>query len=1104
MTKSHSDKFNLTSLGSHLKWILGDLQKGEIYGLPESLFFRPREDDPFRLTRYGQVLETPIGVAAGPQTQLVQNIVSAWLTGARYLELKTIQVLDELEVTKPCIDMADEGYNCEWSQELKLDQSFDEYLNSFVILHILKDKLNIGRPGEAGFIFNLSAGYNLEGIQSPTVQRFFDRVGNCEKELAAKIEEAAAFYPKVRELNIPPRLSDNLTVSTMHGCPPDEVEKIGSYFINERGFHTTIKLNPTLIGPEALRSILNDKLGYQTWVPDEAFGHDLKYPDGVALIRNLTKQAQDKGVKFSIKLTNTLETQNQRQNLPKNESMVYMSGRSLHAISVNLAAKLRQEFDGELDISFSGGADYQNLPSLIACDLKPVTVSSDALRPGGYGRMSQYLETLGAAMKEAGAKNIPAFIAAKGRGQAKPALANLTAYAAEVLESPRYKKAAYVYKDGVKTKRPLPRFNCAAAPCMETCPASQDIPRYLNFTARGEYEQAYKTIVATNPFPNVQGAVCDHQCQFKCTRLNYDSPLKIREIKRFVAEQHKNGVGLSAGPANGLSVAVIGAGPAGLSAAHYLAIQGFKVEIFEAKDRAGGMAADAIPSFRLSDQSLTKDIDNILSLGVELHLERRVDAAGLGTLRRNYDYVYLAIGAQANTKLGIPGEDAAGVMDQLSFLSLVRRGRETGLGKQTIVLGAGNSAMDVARAARRLGSEVTIVYRRTRREMPADPDEIREALEEGVKLVELAAPEKITVKDGRVVGLTAVKMKLGEADASGRARPVKIEGSEFEIAADGVIVAIGQDLRLDAWPEKTLSMDPATGATQLAKVYTGGDAGRGASSLIQAIADGRTTAQAIAALAKTDGRLPLAPAEDRVLDAASLRHRQARRGEGPAPAHKAPAERLNFKLFTETYTEAQAKEEAARCLQCDLICNVCSTVCPNRANLAVAAADKKLVQPIQTAVADGKGGASIRTEGRQALDQAYQIVNLADFCNECGNCAAFCPTSGAPYLDKFRVHLSKASYDQGPDGFHFSSASLVLIKRAGSEATLKISENALRYEDGGLTVELDPASFEARQATLTDGRSEASLLPAAEAAVMWALMKDHPLFIRGADAGDHV
>ncbi|MDR2946306.1 MAG: FAD-dependent oxidoreductase, partial [Candidatus Adiutrix sp.] len=953
---------------------------------------------------------------------LAQNIVAAWLCGARYLELKTIQVLDELEVTKPCIDMADEGYNCEWSQELKLDQSFDEYLKAFVLLYILKDKLGLGQPGEAGFIFNMSAGYNLEGLQSPGVQRFFDHMTHCPTELAAKIEEAAAFYPRVRELNIPAQLSDNLTVSTMHGCPPEEVEKIGAYFINERGFHTTIKLNPTLLGPTDLRSILNNKLGYQTQVPDEAFGHDLKYPDGLKLIANLEKQAQAKGVDFALKLTNTLETRNQRQNLPKNEGMVYMSGRALHAVSVNLAAKVQQEFGGRLDISFSAGADYLNLPSLIACGLKPVTVSSDALRPGGYGRLSQYLEELGRAMS--GSADISAYIEKQG-GNKKPreaALSNLTAYAAEVLENPRYKKEAYPYKNGVKTDRALPRFNCAVAPCLSTCPASQDVPRYLDYTARGEYEKACQTILATNPFPNVQGAVCDHKCQFKCTRLNYDSPLKIREIKRFIAEKCGGG-DIKPGTPNGLKAAVIGAGPGGLTAAYYLALQGWAVEIFEAKAQAGGMAADAIPAFRLSDEALKKDIDRILSLGIQLHLNHKVETAEFQAIREKFDAVYLAIGAQAPTPLNIEGEDAAGVTDQLTFLSRVRRGEDSGLGKKVLVLGAGNSAMDAARTARRLGADVTIVYRRTRREMPADPDEIHEALEEGVRLLELTAPEKVLVKNGRAAGLLAVKMELGEADASGRARPVKIKNSEFEIAADSVIVAIGQDVRLEPWPESRLEMNPHTGATQLAGVFTGGDAGRGAASLIQAIADGRRAAEAMGA-----AKLPQAPEGGQAPNLADLRRRQARRGFGPSVPHKIPEARLNFELYTETFSETQAREEAARCLRCDQVCNVCVTVCPNRANLALPG--KKLALPLQKAVADG-GSVRIVTEGKLPVDQAFQVVNVADFCNECGNCAAFCPSSGAPYRDKFKVHLSRESFEQSGDGAYFAAAGLLKIKRGG-------------------------------------------------------------------------
>ena len=1096
MSKSTSDRFYLTSLETHLQWILGDLAKGEIYGIPEKLFFRPKKNDPFRLMRYGQLLETPIGVAAGPQTQLVQNIVAAWLTGSRYLELKTIQVLDELEVTKPCIDMADEGYNCEWSQELKLDQSFDEYLNAFIVLYILKDKLKIGEADEAGFIFNMSAGYNLEGIKSPSVGRFFDRMINCEAELKAKIEQAAKVYPNVRNLHIPAQISNNLTVSTMHGCPPDEVEKIGAYFIEERKFHTTIKLNPTLLGPEQLRDILNNKLGYQTWVPDEAFGHDLKYSDGVALIKSLREKAKKAKVDFALKLTNTLETQNERQNLPKNEGMVYMSGRSLHAVSTNVVAKLQKEFQGEIAVSFSAGADYANIGKLLATGVKPVTISSDALRPGGYGRLSQYLEVLAEEMAAAKAKNLDEFIMAKAaeRDVRKAALKNLTAYAEEVLSDPRYKKESYYFPDGVKTKRSLPRFDCAAAPCLETCPASQDIPRYLNFTARGDFEKAYQTVVATNPFPNIQGLVCDHQCQLKCTRLNYDAPLKIRDIKRFLAQNHQGGTGAKAGSPNGLSVAIIGAGPSGLSAAYYLTIAGFKVDLFEAKAKAGGMAADAIPSFRLDDGSLKKDIDNILSLGVNLQLNHPVNNSELAALQQSHDFVYLAVGAQNNSKLGIPGEDAEGVLNQLKFLSLVRENKAPDLGKKVLVLGAGNSAMDVARASRRLvkDGEVTIVYRRTKREMPADPDEVREALEEGVKLIELAAPEKVLVKDGKAYGLEVAKMKLGEVDASGRARPVKVEGENFQLTADSIIVAIGQELRHDAF-SGDLKMDTKTGATPVAKLYTGGDAGRGAGSLIQAIADGRLVAESIMAAANKTAPWPQAPAEDRILDKAALRVRQARRGYGPEMAHKAPADRLDFQMYTTTFTAEEAQAEAARCLQCDLICNVCTTVCPNRANLALPGL--QLSYPCQKAVAVGSD-IKVETLAEKTLRQAYQIVNLADFCNECGNCQAFCPTSGAPYLDKFRVHLSQASFDSNPEGAFLVSKNLMEMKHGGEKAILKINESDLQYEDADLIVQMDKQSLTATKVTLKKNQKEASLAEPVQTALLWLLIKDHHLFAK--------
>ncbi|MDH3884956.1 MAG: putative selenate reductase subunit YgfK, partial [Desulfobacterales bacterium] len=513
-----SDRFTPCSIDKLLRWILEEEKQGEIFGIRKDLFFIPQPSDAFKMKRYGQDLETPIGVAAGPHTQLSQNIISAWLTGARYMELKTVQTLDELEVTKPCIDMTDEGYNCEWSQELKLEQSFNEYLNAWIILHILKDRFGWGRTGSPGFIFNMSVGYNLDGILNSNVQAFLDKMTDCVADKAAKIDTLAGVYPRVKDLDIPDRITDNITISTMHGCPPDEVEKIGRYFIEDRKLHTTIKLNPTLLGPQQLRNILNNELGFEVEVPDLAFEHDLKYEAGLALIRSLRASAAKVGVEFNLKLTNTLETTNHDQNLPENEQMVYMSGRALHPISIHLARRLQNEFNGELDISFSAGTDCFNVVDILACNMRPLTVCSDILKPGGYGRLGQYLEEISLGFAEAGADSIGAFITTRAQTKdvARAGLENLQAYAAAVVANRIYQKSNFPY-DNIKTPRELTAFDCIKAPCVATCPASQDIPGYMYFTARGDYQKALDVILETNPFPNMQGMVCDHLCQYKCT-----------------------------------------------------------------------------------------------------------------------------------------------------------------------------------------------------------------------------------------------------------------------------------------------------------------------------------------------------------------------------------------------------------------------------------------------------------------------------------------------------------------------------------------------------------------------------------------------------------
>jgi putative selenate reductase len=1088
-----SDKFFPCDIETMLQWILEEEKTGQIFGISKELFFIPQEDDPFRMRRYGRLLETPLGVAAGPHTQLSQNVISAWLTGARYIELKTVQMLDEIEVTKPCIDMTDEGYNCEWSQELKLEQSFDEYLNAWIVLHILKERFGWGSPAERGFIFNMSVGYNMEGILNPTVQRFLNRMQDCSVEKVEKIERLAGFYPRVKVLDIPDCISDNLTISTMHGCPPEEIEKIGRYFIEERRLNTTIKLNPTLLGPEKVHDILNNKLGFETQVPDLAFEHDLKYADGKALIQSLLESAKRMGVAFTIKLTNTMETSNREQNLPKKEQVVYMSGRPLHCISINVAARLQADFAGALDISFSAGADCFNFADLLACNMKPVTVCSDILKPGGYGRLSQYLEDARLTLRAAGARTLEEFIVARGGGasdHAQAGLKNLQTYAKSVLKDEAYQKGRFPY-DNIKTARELKTFDCIHAPCMATCPARQNIPAYMYYTARGDYAQAYRVIMETNPFPNVQGMVCDHLCETKCTRINYDTPLLIREIKRFIAQQFNGPVDgplvSKRLPPNGIKVAIIGAGPSGLSCAHFLALEGFEVHIFEGKAYAGGWAGDAIPEFRLDEASVKKDIDAIISLGVTIHYGASVDRKEFERLRTEFDYVYIAVGAQESMPLNVPGADAAGVMDQLRFLSAVRRGERPSLGKRVGVIGGGNSAMDAARVAKRLvgaGGEVFVLYRRTRKEMPAAPEEVQAMLNEGIKLVELAAPERVLTEDGRVKSMACFRMRLGEKDAGGRPQPVKIDGpiedSVFEMKIDSLIVAIGQRINVGFFPEQQLRIDPATQETQVENVFAGGDAVRGASTLIKAIGDGKRAAESI---------------KGRALKASGMRSSAAVKASGPADLMKRKARRLHvaaipetgfdersgFDLVIRTLDEATAREEAHRCLRCDELCWVCVTVCPNRANIAFMMEPKELrIQQVK------RRGNTIEISDLEIfrIEQQAQILNIGDYCNECGNCATFCPTSGAPYLDKAKFHVTKESFASARAGYHFTTDNHLLYREDGRFASLDITPDGFTYENDEVRVVLGK-DYTALKADLKgDGDAEVSLRHAVVMAIL--------------------
>lgn len=1018
-----SDRMFPLSLGRLARWMRDELAANQsIFGIHRDLFFEPRPFDPFRTSVFGQTLFTPLGVAAGPHTQMAQNIIAAWLCGARFIELKTIQTLDELEVSKPCIDMEDAGYNVEWSQELRVRESIQEYVNAWLLTHYLHCVLGL-EGNQPGTVFNMSVGYNMEGILKPNVQGFFDSMEDASELIRKGKETLSGIFPDIGDVPVPNRVSDNVTLSTMHGCPPGEIGAISRYLLEKKRLHTCVKLNPTLLGPERLRAILNEQLGFDDIiVPDAAFEHDITFDNAVELIRELRGVAAAQGLSFGVKLSNTLEVINHRRTFDAREKQMYMSGRPLHAVTVHAALRLQEAFGGELDVSFAGGADAFNIASLMQCGMKTVTVCSDLLRSGGYARLAQYVEHLDAAMKSAQARTADEFIRKTAGNDDRIAAAqgNLKRYAAEVLNSGLYRAETFDRTD-TKSLRPLGLFDCIKAPCTEVCPIEQGVPEYMRAVTGSRLDEAAAIVCRDNTMPSVLGRACHHPCQMRCVRTHLDEPLAIREIKRFIVDYAQSQA--AAGPKKRERIAIVGAGPCGLGAADFLSRAGYPVTLLDASDRKGGMVASSIPGYRSSDDALQRDLAFLQERGVEVRHKQRagVDFQLADLQREGYAAVVVAIGAQRAGRLGLEDEDTPGVWDSLSFLREAREGRRPKIGRRVGVIGGGDVAMDCARTAWRLGAEsVNIIYRRTRKEMPAQRDEVQGVLDEGIPIRELRAPQKILSENGHLSGLVCRVMELGEPDAGGRRRP-KPKGDETEtLNMDTLIVAISQAGDFD-WMRKAgvalnksgyIEVDSTTLETRVPGVYAGGDAvGSGPATIVKALGDGRRIARAIRAKFEgrpVEGRMEFSPFVDR----AEFQRRRATRKFAVKAPEREPGQRRDFDEVVHTLDQRVAREEASRCLDCDLLCSYCVGVCPNLALFTYEHAPICKMLPLGRI----KDGRWLALNGEKIkIAQRYQVAVFADLCNECGNCVTFCPSAGKPYRDKPRIYSRRDEWERESD-----------------------------------------------------------------------------------------
>ena len=926
--------------GTLMDWILTEYARdGAIFGVHELY----RHESGKTLPIFGEKLETPFGPAAGPHTQMAQNIVAAYAGGGRFFEVKTVQAMDGAELAKciarPCILAEDEGYNVEWSTELYVPQAFGEYVKAWYALKLISREFGLGDP--EGFVFNMSVGYDLAGIQSEKIDRYIegmkDAAGSdvwaeCVRWTEANLHRFSrvdADYVR----SIPSRICTSITLSTLHGCPPDEIERIASYLIREKKLHTYVKCNPTLLGYDFARETL-DAMGYDYIAfDDHHFREDLQYEDAVPMFRRLLALAAENGVEFGVKLTNTFPVEIRAKELPGEE--MYMSGRSLCPLTLALAERLEKSFDGKLRISYSGGAEAFNVEGIFRCGIWPITMATTLLKTGGYNRMQQI------------ARETAALPYAPFAGVDVPAL---SALAAAVRTDARHVKPIKIPKSRKLTGTRSPLTDCFLAGCEHACPIHQDIPTYLKLVGEGKYLEAMRVICEKNPLPHITGTICNHRCQGACARCAMDEAVHIRDMKLKAARGGFDAY-LSEVRVRGRSeenIAVVGGGPAGMAAAFLAARAGAKVTIFEKRQSLGGVVRHVIPEFRISGEAVERDALLLEKLGVQVKYGMHVKTAAT-LLGYGYTHVILACGAEKHGELALSEGESLNVID---FLSAVRAGEAPALGKNVVVIGGGNTAMDAARLAKRQPGveQVYVAYRRTRREMPADAEELELAVAEGVEFLELRAP--VALRDGQFIYEI---MELGAPDESGRRSPVST-GQVDAIPCDTVIASVGERVDGELLRGFDVALDKRGRPEGMAygKVFVVGDARRGPATVVEAIADAAAAVEQILGVKSADAPL--------TGDAESYRPRHG------------------------DLLRSFGDYDAGRCLGCSLVCEACTEVCPNRANVAV------------------------KVPG---MDKE-QIVHVDRLCNECGNCAAFCPYGGEPYHDKLTLFSCGEDMDASP------------------------------------------------------------------------------------------
>lgn len=992
-----------------IRWSLEEYKKEDsIFGIKKENFYKNEKNTKLK-TVFGDTISSAVGPAAGPQSQLAQNILVSYLTGARFIELKTVQILDgediQKAINKPCIYSEDECYNCEWSTELTVKEAFEEYIKAYFLIIVMAKELGISDSKD--FAYNMSVGYDLEGIKSKKIDTYIESLKNAKNTQVFK--DCVGFLKENIDLfenfnlddleKISPVVCDSITLSTLHGCPAQEIEKIAKHLIVEKRMSTFIKCNPTMLGYDFVRETL-DKMGFDyISFTDHHFKNDLQYEDAIEMIKRLLKLGEENDKAFGVKLTNTFPVDVKRDELPADE--MYMSGRSLLPLTISMASMLSEKFDGKLPMSYSGGADGLNIREIFKVLKQPITVASTILKPGGYLRFNQLAEETEDLLSE----NLDDID-----------VGEIKKLKEEIIKDWKNNKLYRQKVGSRKTDSPLPITDCYKAPCKDGgCPIGQQVPEYLKLVREGEFDKAMEVIAMDNTAPTILGKLCAHYCQDHCTRVDYEESIQIRDMKLIAAENAQENFLEKIKKSDLKSdkkVLVIGAGPGGIAAASFLRRNGMDVTVREKLSKPYGIVSHIIPEFRISDKEIEKDYQIAKRQGVNFIFNSEVTES-FDELKKDYDYIIAATGAWKEGRSPVK-EGSENILDALDFLWDVRMKDGRDLGKKVAVIGAGDVAMDCTRTAARLDGveEVALVYRRTEAYMPATQEEVDDVKEEGHKIYELIAPYSY---DGKV--LKCEKMELGDFDQSNR-RSINPTGEKLELEFDTVIGATGARVDTSIYERNNINLDDWGNVkttdsfeTNIDNVYVIGDGRAGASTIVKAMGEAKEVTLDILKKENLSNDFEKFEFED---DKDTIFNKRGR---------------LQRKI--------SGKNEGFRCLKCDQICEMCTEVCPNRANVA------------------------IKVDGFNNLNQ---IIHLDGMCNECGNCSFFCPHAGRPYKDKFTIFWTKEDF-----------------KDSTNTGALKLSDGKylLRLENG-------------KEIESTDIKAD---LPEKLFKILEKIEKDHPYYL---------